>query len=77
MIAITEINPRYYSRELFEVEYNLTFRTLGHGNFKSKDLTQGIAVYIRETLYLKVIDSKSSRKETMLLPNKFYHLLSV
>ena len=63
MIAITEINPRYYSRELFEVEYKLTFGILGHGNFKSKDSTQILRfIYERHSILRELTVKVQERK---------------
>ena len=61
IIAITELKPKYYTRELSGVEYKLTSYSLEHENFKAKDSTRGIAVYICETLCYKISDSKRSR----------------
>ena len=52
IIAITELKPKYYTRELPEVEYKLTGYSLQHVNFKVKNSTWVIARnYIRIYMY--------------------------
>ena len=63
IIAITEVKPKYYTRELSEVEYKIAGYSLEHDNLKEKDSTRGIAVYIRDTICYRIIDSKSAGKE--------------
>lgn len=76
-IAITELNPKYYTVKLSEVEYKLTGYSLKHENLKVKDSTWGIAICIRETLFYKRIDRNSSTTGNHAFPKEMYHLLLI
>ena len=59
IIAITEIKPKNYVRELTEKEYEIDGYKFEHENLEEKNSTRGVGIYVNESLnFSKVMTNK-------------------
>ena len=58
IIAITELKPKNYSRELIKNEYILDGYRFEEANLQDKGSTRGVAIYIRNSLNCSKIKSQ-------------------
>ena len=69
IIAITEIKPKNYVRELTETEYQIEGYTFEHTNLADKGSTRGVALFVRENLDYSKLDT-NMLTETMHEPKE-------
>ena len=50
IIAVAEIKPKNYRRQLTEVEYNIKGYHLLHANLEDKGPTRGVGIYVKDSL---------------------------
>jgi len=56
VIAVTEIKPKNFTRELSDLDYQINGYTLEYQNLRSRDSTRGIALFIRHQLCYKIVN---------------------
>ena len=57
IIAITEVKPKNYIKELTKVEYNIDGYKFEPVNLEDRGSTRGVAIYFRETLNCSILDT--------------------
>ena len=57
IIAITEIKPKNYTRELAKIDYKIDGYRFEEVNLSKRDSTRGVALYIRESLNCSLIEA--------------------
>ena len=70
VIAVSEIKPKNYKRELKETEYEIPGYEMEPENLEEKDATRGLLIYIKNSLKYTRIDVTSLTIEASELPRE-------
>jgi len=70
IIAVTELKPKMYTRELLEVEYMIDGYSFEHEKLSDKSPTRGIGVYVRDKIRYRRTEKKPSGAEKEEAPSE-------